>query len=342
MTVSSASLVEDENPFATLRQVAARFRTPAIGKGMWQLASTFVPLIALWAAMYLCLDFSYWAVIALAIPAGGLVVRIFIIQHDCGHGSFLRSRGGNKFVGRLCSLATFTPFANWSRHHSLHHANWNNLDHRQSGMDIYSACLTVTEYQSQLRWHRVRYRLLQNPLIALVLLPPLIFIVLYRMPFDTPKSWRRERRSVWLTNAALIAFYGGLGSVLGFRDVLLVQVPIVAIAGIFGVWLFSLQHRYKHAIWMRGGIWDAGVASLKGSSFLKLPRVLQWFTGNIGFHHIHHLDSRVPNYRLEACHNADAALRTTRAMGLLDGLLSWRYALWDEVSGRMVRIGDVA
>ncbi len=332
----------DEKRLTPLRRIAASFHTPTIRTSAWQIANTLVPLIALWATMYLSLAISYWLVVALAVPAAGLVVRIFIIQHDCGHESFLFSRRGNRLIGRLCSLATFTPFANWRRHHALHHANWNNLDRRDSGMDIYSACLTVVEYRQLSRWGRLRHRLLQNPVVALILLPPLIFIALYRLPFDTPRSWPRERRSVWLTNLALIALYGGLGWILGFREVLLVQAPIVALAGIFGVWLFSLQHRYKYAIWMRGGLWDASVASLEGSSFLKLPRILQWFTGNIGFHHIHHLDSRVPNYRLEACHDSDARLNATREITFLDGLLSWRYALWDETAKRMVRIGDIA
>ena len=315
---------------------------PSIRGSAWQLVNTTVPLLVLWSAAYLSLHVSYWLVLALAIPTAGLVVRTFIIQHDCGHGSFLPSRLGNRLVGRLCSLVTFTPFASWRRQHNLHHGNWNNLDRRQSGLDIYSTCLTVAEYRKLPRWARFRFRLLQNPLVALVLFPPLIFILLYRIPFDTPRSWRNERRSVWLTNAALLALYSALGALLGFREVALVQLPVIGIAGIFGVWLFSLQHRFKQAVWMRGDIWEAGAASLEGSSFLKLPGLLQWFTGNIGYHHVHHLDSRVPNYRLKEWHCANPQASAVRSMSLLEGLSAWRYALWDEAAGKMVRIADLA
>jgi len=291
--------------------------------------------------MYWSLHVSYALVFALSVVAAGLVVRIFSIQHDCGHGSFLRSRAANALVGRFCSLATLTPFSNWSRHHLLHHLTWNNLDRRESGMDIYSACLTVDEYRGLSWWHRWRHRIVQHPIVALLLLPPLIFIVLYRVPFDMPSSWKKERQSVWLTNGALVALYVGLGWAVGFREMLLVQGPIICFAAIFGVWLFSLQHRSKSAVWMRGAAWSPRAASLEGSSFLKLPKLVQWFTGNIGFHHVHHLDSRVPNYRLEECHASESTMMAVPALSGFDGLTAWRYALWDEATGRMARISDV-
>lgn len=334
---------EDRDPndptkdrFARLRRIATGFRAPATDRSLWQVANSFVPYLALWAAMYASLEISYWLVIALAFPAAGLMVRIFIIQHDCGHGSFLRARAANTWVGRLCSLITLTPFANWQRQHNLHHANWNNLDRRQSGADIYSACMTVAEYRALSWWGRLRHRLVQHPIVALILLPPAIFLALYRIPFDTPRSWRRERRSVWLTDAALVTLYGGLCLALRPLDVLLVQLPIQLIASILGVWLFSLQHRFRQSVWLRDGDWCPATASLRSSSFLKLPRVLQWFTGNIGFHHIHHLDSRIPNYRLEACHNADPQMQSVPTLSILGGIRAWRYALWDEAAGCLV------
>ncbi len=324
------------------RPATPNYRAASPARSLWQMANTLIPLIAVWTAMYFCLGVSYALVLTLALLAAGLVVRAFSIQHDCGHGSFLPWRVGNAFVGRLCSLATLTPFANWSRHHLLHHLTWNNLDRRDSGMDIYSACLTVDEYRMMSRWQRLRHRLVQHPVIAQVLLPPLIFVALYRIPFDTPRAWRRERRSVWMTNAALAALYLGLGWAVGFRDMVLVQAPIIGFAGILGVWIFSLQHRFKGAIWMRAGAWSPSTASFAGSSFLKLPKVAQWFTGNIGFHHIHHFDTRIPNYRLEECHNGDASMRAVPTLGMREGLVAWRYALWDEAAGRMTRIADVA
>lgn len=318
------------------------FRESSIPRSLWQLANTIAPLCAIWAAMYWSLGVSYGLVLALSVVAAGLVVRTFAIQHDCGHGSFLPSPTANAMVGRICSLATLTPFSNWRRHHLLHHMTWNNLDRRESGMDIYSACLTVAEYQALTGWRRRWHRVMQHPVIALVMLPPLIFVALYRVPFDTPPSWRAERQSVWLTNVAVIALYAGLGWAVGFRDMLLVQAPIISFAAILGVWIFSLQHRFKGAVWMRGTAWSTRSASLDGSSFLRLPKVARWFTGNIGFHHIHHLDSRIPNYRLEECHDSQGTTKAASALGILDGLTAWRYALWDEAAGKMVRISDIA
>jgi len=323
------------------RQQAKLFRAPSLGRSLFQLLTTFALLITLEAAMYAAFGLSYWLVLVLAMPAGGLIVRLFIIQHDCGHGSFFRSRRANRIVGRLCSLVTLTPFTAWSRQHFLHHGNWNNLDRRESGVDIYSTCLTADEFRSLSRGARLRHRLLQNPVIALFLLPPLVFILLYRLPFDTPKDWIAERRSVWLTNLTLLTLYGGLGFAFGFTRMALVHLPIMVVAAILGVWLFSLQHRFQHARWMRAEAWGVAAASLSSSSYFKLPKLLQWFTGNIGFHHIHHLDARVPNYRLEACHESHPALQTVPTLRLRDGLRAWRYALWDEAAGRMVRFRDV-
>lgn len=319
-----------------LRAIAARFRTPTINGGLLQVINTFGPFLLLWGAMLLSLQVSYWLTLVLAIPAGGLVVRIFIIQHDCGHGSFMPARSGNAAVGWLCSLITLTPFDNWKRQHSLHHGNWNNLDRRESGADIYSVCMTVVEYQALSRWGKLRYRAMQHPFLTLILLPPLIFVALYRVPFDTPANWRKERRSTWLTNLALVALYGMLAYAVGWRELLMVQVPVTVIASIVGVWLFSIQHRFKKTYWVRADSWEPVAASIQGSSFLRLPKLLQWFTGSIGFHHIHHLDSGVPNYRLEACYKSDPKMRTAPVMSVLGALVSWRYALWDEAAGRMV------
>jgi omega-6 fatty acid desaturase (delta-12 desaturase) len=319
-----------------LRAIAARFRTPTIGRSLGQVIDTFGPFLLLWAAMYWSLGVSYWLTLALAVPAAGLVVRIFIIQHDCGHGSFMKKRWANHAVGWLCSLATLTPFDSWKRQHALHHANWNNLDRRESGRDIYSVCITLEEYRAMSMWGRLRHRLEQHPLVALVLVPPLVFVLLFRVPFDSPRAWRRERRAVWLTNLALLAVFGTLALTLGWRELLLVQAPITVIASIVGVWLFSLQHRFERTYWARADKWNAADASLLGSSFLRLPKVLQWFTGSIGFHHIHHLDTGVPNYRLEACYASDPGMRTAPTMGILGGFRAWRYALWDEAAGHMV------
>lgn len=322
---------------ASLRTTLNRHQTPILRRSLWQIANTFLPFFAICVAMYFTVHISYWITIGLAIVAAGLVVRIFIIQHDCGHGSFFKQRWANEAMGTFCSLFTLTPYANWQRQHAGHHGNWNNLDRRESGTDIYSTCLTVAEYNAMTPAKRFWYRVVRHPVITLVLLPPLVFLVLYRIPFDTPKEWRKERLVVHFTNAAILATMVGLGLAIGFGDVALVQLPISAIAAVFGVWLFSIQHRFEDTQWMRKDKWDPMTASLQGSSFLRLPRVLQWFTGNIGYHHVHHLNSRVPNYRLQECHEAAPELKRVPTLNLWRGLSSFRYALWDEEQERMVR-----
>jgi omega-6 fatty acid desaturase (delta-12 desaturase) len=293
------------------------------------------------AAMYWSLNISYLLTLALALPTAGLLVRVFIVQHDCGHGAFFRSRRANTLVGLVCSVFTFTPYANWRRQHSQHHGNWNNLDRRESGSDIYSSCLTVEEYQALSPWKRFTCRLYRHPIIAQIIVPPLVFLLLYRVPFDTPKSWAHERRSVYWTNLAILSVLGGLALLVGIRQVLLIQLPIIALTSIMGVGLFSLQHRFDGVVWARQRNWTMMEAALKGSSYFKLPRVLQWFTGNIGFHHVHHLNPHIPNYRLEACHKAIPALGEATTLTWRDGPGAIRRMLWDEANRRMVGFKDI-
>lgn len=325
---------------AILKAAVAAYQSPTIASSLWQIVNSFAPLIGLVVAMYFSLRIEAWwgygVTLALGILAGGFVVRVFIIQHDCGHGSFFASQRANGVVGLICGIVTFTPFANWRRQHAQHHANWNNLDRRDTGVDIYSTCTTVAEYSAMSASERWRYRLVRNPIIYLLLIPPLVFLVIYRLPFDTPKSWLRERLAVHFNNAALLAIFVGMGLTLGFGAVLMVQLPIIMTAAIVGVFLFSVQHRFEGSLWARGEDWNAVDASLKGSSFLKLPRLLQWFTGNIGYHHIHHLNSRVPNYRLQACHEALPELGRLPVLTLGAAFRNFRNALWDEPTGRMI------
>jgi omega-6 fatty acid desaturase (delta-12 desaturase) len=319
-----------------LRIAAADFQSPLLVDSLAQVASSFGGFFCVCAAMYLTIGVSSWITMALALVAAGFLVRIFIIQHDCGHGSFFKSRRTNHAVGLLCSLLTLTPYASWRRQHAGHHGVWNDLDRRLSGVDIYSSCLTVAEYRALNPWHRRWYRLTRHPFVANVLLPPLIFLVLYRVPFDTPKAWRRERRAVYMTDLALVAAMGGLGLLVGFDRVAAVQLPVLVLASIIGVWLFSVQHRFEHTLWVRHNEWRFSDAALLGSSHLRLPSLLQWFTGNIGLHHIHHLNPRIPNYRLQECHDANPMLRTAPVLTLWSGLRQGSFALWDEKLGRMV------
>jgi omega-6 fatty acid desaturase (delta-12 desaturase) len=323
-----------------IRQAAARFARPDGWRSIVQLVTSFGPFLAGCVAMHLAAPFSFPLALALAAPTGALLVRVFIVQHDCGHGSFFASQHANAIVGRACSLFTFTPYANWRRQHGLHHADWNNLD--RAGGDIYSACLTVRDYLALSRRGRLLYRLPRHPLVANVLLPPLVFLLIYRVPFDTPHDWPAERRSVHLTNAALVCLFGALTLLVGWRQVLLLHLPAMIVASILGVWLFSLQHRFETARWTAKGDWSFVEAALQGSSWFALPRVLHWLTGNIGFHHIHHLNPKVPNYRLSDAHDAVQALHVVPPLGLRRGLAASFLTLWDEELGRLVRFRDVA
>lgn len=311
-------------------------QTPTLARSLFQIATSFGGFLAVCAVMYSLVGYSFWLSLVLAPLAAGFVVRIFIIQHDCGHTAFFRSRRANDLAGMACSLITMAPYASWRRHHAGHHGSWNDLD-RTAGLDIYSSCLTLAQYRAFGLWRRIGYRALLHPLVANVLLPPMVFLLLYRVPFDAPKAWRRERLAIYLTDAALIAAVTVLGLTLGFDHVLAVQLPIIVIAAIFGVWLFSVQHRFEDTVWRRHADWQFVEAAIQGSSYLRLPRLLQWFSGNIGFHHVHHLNPRIPNYRLQACHDGSSAFGAVPTLTLWRALKQWRYVLWDEDSSRMVR-----
>ncbi len=325
-------------PGRSLLRRAATFQSPVLAHSVWQFSSTGAAYAAVLALMYVAYHVSPWLSLALVLPAAGLVVRLFIIQHDCGHGAFFQSRRANFVVGVLCSLATLTPFTNWRRHHAQHHAMWNNLDRRDMTSDIYSTCLTVQEYEAMSPSKRWLARIVRHPLIAHLIIPPIVFLVLYRLPFETPRTWVSERRAVYLTNALIAVGLVAMVLPLGIWPVLAIQLPVIAVAAIIGVWLFSIQHRFEDAHWAHNSDWSAIVAAIKGSSFLKLPSVLRWFSGNIGYHHVHHLVPRVPNYRLRACHEAcEELFGTARVLTLREALLAPSYALYDEASGQMVR-----
>jgi acyl-lipid omega-6 desaturase (Delta-12 desaturase) len=319
------------------------FQAPMLSRSLGQLSTSFGGFFATCAAMYVCVPISLWIALPLSALAAGFLVRIFIIQHDCGHGSFFKSKWANDLIGRLCSLMTLTPYAFWRRQHARHHGSWNNLDRRAaSGLDIYSSCLTVAEYRALGRWRRGLVRCLNHPVVANLLLPPVVFIILNRTPFDTAKNWRRERYGVYLTNIALVGFFGGLGLALGYGQVVAVQLPVMICASIVGAWLFSIQHRFEQALWAAEGNWNFTAASLRSASHLRLPPILQWFTGNIGFHHVHHINPRIPNYRLEECYKANAGLQVAPQLTLGAAIRALRYTLWDGDLGRLVPFRSVA
>lgn len=321
-----------------LRATLVGFRAAPLGRSLGQFGVTLAAYLALNALMYVAIGWSFWLTLALAFPTAGLVVRLFIVQHDCGHGSYFRSKRANHVVGRLCSILTFTPFAFWRRQHNDHHGAFNNLDRRGSGLDLYSTCLTVGEYDVLRPTQRFLYRLSRQPFVSQILLPPFLFLCLYRVPFGPPSAWGRDGAEVLGTNLAIAGALIPLMMIFGVGSVLAVQLPIIVIASIVGAWLFCVQHRFEESQWKREDAWSWFDSTMGGSSFLKLPRWLQWFSGNIGFHHVHHLDARIPNYQLQACHEALPELSRATTLTMSHALRAPTFALWDDDKGRMVRI----
>jgi omega-6 fatty acid desaturase (delta-12 desaturase) len=321
-----------------LQHRVARFRAPVLHVGLAQTFTSIGGFIAVCAAMYAVADVSFWIVLALAPLAAGFLVRIFIIQHDCGHRAFFHSGRWNDALGLVCSLFTLAPYTSWRRQHAGHHKVWNNLDRRNTGADIYSSCLTVDEYLAMSVWRRRWYRITRHPIVSNVILPPLVFLVLYRIPFDMPRAWRRERLAVLATNLALAVLITSLGVLVGFDRVAEVQLPVMVLASVIGVWLFTVQHRSERTSWAREADWNPIAASLEGATYLRLPSALQWFTGNIGLHHVHHLNPRIPNYRLQECHDAVPALSEVPTMTFGAAFEAMNCVLWDQAQQRMVTL----
>jgi len=281
--------------------------------------------------MYLSHGVSWWLTVPLAILAGAFLVRVFIIFHDCGHGSFFKSEAANHIVGAVTGLLAFTPFYHWRWEHAIHHSSAGHLDRRGTG-DVWT--MTVQEYLEASRWKRFAYRLARNPFVLFVLAPLFLFLVMHRVP--SLKAPARERYSVYWTNLGIGVMAAGLIWLFGLKAYLIIQLTVLMTAASVGLWLFYVQHQFEGVYWERGEHWDYAQAALKGSSFYKLPRVLQWFSGNIGFHHIHHLSPRIPNYQLEECHRAEPLFQTVKPVTLLSSLRSFTFRLWDEQERKLV------
>jgi omega-6 fatty acid desaturase (delta-12 desaturase) len=316
---------------AVWKEIVAKYQQPSLPRALWQIVNTFGSYALLWWLMSICVPISWWLVVPLAILAGGFVVRIFIIFHDCGHGSYFRSHWANDFVGFISGVLTFTPYYHWRWQHNIHHATSGHLDKRGVG-DVWT--MTVQEYLEASRWKRFAYRLARNPFILFIVAPLYLFLIHQRFPARDANS--RERMSVWWMNLAIVAMVAGLGSIFGFKNYLLIQLIITSVAGSGGVWLFYVQHQFEGAYWERDEDWDYTRAALDGSSFYKLPKILQWFSGNIGYHHIHHLSARIPNYNLQACHEADPLFHAVKPVTLFASLKSLTFRLWDEQARKLV------
>jgi omega-6 fatty acid desaturase (delta-12 desaturase) len=318
---------------ATWNALVAKYQLPDTRQSVWQVCNTFIPFMLLWYVMYLSLDYSYWLTLLLAVPTAGFLVRIFIIQHDCGHGSFFKSRRASDWLGSICGVLTLTPYHYWRKSHAIHHASAGNLEHRGVG-DIYT--MTVKEYLQESKWGRLKYRLYRHPLFLFLIAPAILFVVLHRFPQAESKSWKRERASVYWTNLAIAAIVVALGLTIGLKAFLLIQVPLVILATSAGTWLFFVQHQFEDTYWASQENWEYTLAALQGSSYYRLPKVLQWFTGNIGFHHIHHLSPRIPNYLLQKCHEENPLFQEVVVLTMWTSLKSIFLTLWDEEQKRLV------
>jgi omega-6 fatty acid desaturase (delta-12 desaturase) len=287
-----------------------------------------------WAAMYVSLGVGYWLTLLLAVPAAFMLIRLFIVQHDCGHGAFFRSPRVADFVGSILGVLTLTPYHYWKKTHAMHHATSGNLEHRGFG-DIDT--LTVDEYLALSRWARFKYRVYRHPVVLFGVGAVMHFFVRHRLPTIVPRTWARERRSILWTDVGLAGFIVLMGVLVGFRQFFLVHVPLMALSGSLGVWLFYVQHQFEPTYWEHDEHWVYEDAALAGSSYYRLPRLLQWATGNIGLHHVHHLNARIPNYRLQEVLEAVPELRRVTTLTLRDSLRCVRLALWDERQRKLVR-----
>ncbi|CAM4304705.1 fatty acid desaturase [Bacillus paramycoides] len=319
-----------------LKKQVAPFEKSTTKKSIWQIINTIVPFIILWYLAYKSLSVSYWLTLVPSVIAAGFLTRIFIIFHDCTHHSFFKSRRANRIVGTFMGVLTLFPFDQWGHEHSIHHATSGNLDKRGTG-DIWT--LTVNEYLAAPLRHRLAYRFYRNPLVMFGLGP--IYVFLLKNRFNRKGARKKERMNTYLTNVLIVALVGLLCWALGWQSFLLVQGSIFLISGSVGIWLFYVQHTFEDSYFEEDKEWEYVKAAVEGSSFYKLPKLLQFLTGNIGFHHVHHLSPRVPNYKLEEAHNNTLPLKNVPTITLATSLRSIRFRLWDEQNNNFVSFKDV-
>jgi omega-6 fatty acid desaturase (delta-12 desaturase) len=319
------------------RAIVSRYQRSDLGRALTQVATTFIPLAATFYVMYRSLALPYWTTLLLALPAAGLLVRTFIIMHDCAHGSFFPSKRANSLVGWITGVLTMTPFGHWRHGHALHHASSGDLDRRGNG-DVDT--LTVAEYAALSRGARLRYRLLRNPFV-LFGFGPIHFVLTNRIPPRGETATARQRMSVWSTNAAIVALFAAASLWIGWRAAFLIYVPAMYLAAAAGIWLFYVQHQFEGTYWKEHAEWDYATAAIRGSSYLELTPVLRWFTGSIGLHHVHHLGPRIPNYALKRCHDENALFGGVTVLTLAQSVRTLRLTLWDDATQRLVGFRDV-
>jgi omega-6 fatty acid desaturase (delta-12 desaturase) len=323
----NAQAVEPED----WRKIVRRYQTPSPSKSRAQLANTFIPYAGLWVLMYFTAQQSLLLTLPIAFVAGLFLIRIFIIFHDCGHQSFFASKRANDTLGFISGLLTMTPYRHWRWQHAVHHGTSGNLDERGIG-DVWT--MTVQEYKDAPLWQKLQYRFTRNPFVLFGLIPLSLFFVYQR--FSYKKASRRDRNSVYWMNAAIALYSVAMIALFGIWNFLALQFVVTGVSGTLGVWLFYVQHQFEDTYWQNSDNWDYAESAMRGSSFYRLPKVLQWFSGNIGYHHIHHLSSRIANYNLEACHNAEPFFQKVPELSLKESWKSMRLRLWDEDSQKLV------
>jgi len=316
--------------------IIGRYMQLSRAQSWWQIVNSFVPYFALWVAMYYSLQVSYLLTLGLSLLAAGFLVRIFIIFHDCGHGSFFNSPKANLITGIISGLMVYTPYHRWHYEHLKHHQTVGNLDKRGTG-DVYT--MTVAEYKNSSKRKKLWYRMYRNPVILLLIIPFFLFTFIFRL--QGVNQTRKMHMQTHLTTLTLIVLVTLMSFWIGLEAFLLIQVPIMLIASIAGVWLFYVQHQYKDVVWERSDKWDYKVIAMEGSSFVKLPRVIQFFSGNIGYHHIHHLGPKIPNYYLEKCHLENPIFQK-EPLTFLQAIQSTRYRLWDEENNKLVSFKEAS
>jgi omega-6 fatty acid desaturase (delta-12 desaturase) len=322
-----------------LTDLLANYRNPNSARGLFELVITAIPFLAIWALIWVALDHGYWIGLLLVVPAAGFLVRLFMIQHDCGHGSFFLGRPANDWVGRAIGVVTLTPYDHWRRSHARHHASSGNLDQRGVG-DIDT--LTVREFLSRPRWRQVLYRLYRHPIVMFGVGPAFLFILQQRLPIGMMRSGWMPWLSTMGTNTAIAVLVAAMIWLVGFGPFLLIHLPITALAASIGVWLFFVQHQFEGTSWSHDEVWSFHEAALHGSSHYYLPGVLRWFTANIGVHHVHHLSSRIPCYRLPDVLRDHPQLAAVGRITLPQSLRCVRLALWDEKEQRLIPFKEAA
>ncbi|MBV5315182.1 MAG: fatty acid desaturase [Prolixibacteraceae bacterium] len=321
----------ETNPWIAISKNIEKYQKPSLGRSLWQIANTFIPYIGLWILIVYSLSISYWLTAFLILLAAGFLVRLFIIFHDCGHGSYFKSQKVNRFVGMFFGILAFTPYDKWHNQHMRHHGTVGNLDKRGVG-DVWT--MTKEEYQASDKWSRVKYRIYRNPLVMFGIGSLYVFLIQNRL---TKKDMtRKEKLNIYFTNAALLIIFTGMSFAIGFGTFVIIQLSILYIAAISGLWLFYLQHQYEDVTWFRNKEWNYRTVALEGSSFVKFPKLLQWFSGNIGFHHIHHLNARIPNYYLNTCYRENSVFKEVKPVTFMMSLKSLKLRLWDEQIQKMV------